>query len=107
MTRAVSAPSSLVWPTLRQLLLRYVRLQLSHRTFRKHPWRHFVLDPAYVSLVHRHVDRIGAALIHPNVVEEDRDAVRSGRQLKIMNAPGSLARDAVDDDGRRAEIEKK
>src|SRR5258707_15772965 len=106
MTRAVSAPSSLVWPTLRQLLLRYVRLQLSHRTFRKHPWRHFVLDPAYVSLVHRHVDRIGAALIHPNVME-DRDAVRSRRQLKIMNAPRSLASNAVDHDGGRAEIEKK
>ena len=46
-------------------------------------------------------------MVHPDVVEEDYDVVHSRRQLKIVNAPRSLARDAVDDDGRRAEIEKK
>src|SRR5438094_905100 len=39
---------------LSHLLLRHVRLQLSHRTLRKHPRRHLVFDPAHVSLVHRY-----------------------------------------------------
>src|SRR5450631_3347307 len=41
-----------------RLLLRHVRLQLSHGTLRKHPRRHLVFDPAHVSLVHHHVDRV-------------------------------------------------
>src|SRR5260370_19504454 len=39
-----------------RLLLRYVWRQFSQRTLREHPWRHLILDPAHVSLVHCHVD---------------------------------------------------
>jgi len=81
--------------------------QFSDRTLREHEYTHLVFDAMDAVGLDYHVNSIGPAGVHEQVPEKDPDVVHTRRQLKGMSTPRSLARDAVNDDGRSTEIKKK
>src|SRR6266446_1223013 len=85
-------------------LARCVRGKLSDRSWRKNPWRHLELDSADAPAFDIHADRIRAALVHKKIGEEDCHRVHSRLRGKVIDTPGSLGGDAVDDDRGRAKV---
>src|SRR5438105_12364952 len=87
-------------------LARRVRGKLPDRTFRENPRWHLELDSADPSAFDIHIDRIRAALVHKEVTEKDCHRVHSRLRGKVMDSPGSLGRDAVDNYCGRAKVQQ-
>ena len=87
-------------------LARCVGGKLSDRAWRKNPWRHLELDSADAPAFDIHADRIRAALVHKEIAEEDCHRVHSGLRGKVMDTPGSLGSNAVDNYRGRAKVQQ-
>ena len=85
-------------------LARRIRGKLPDRTWRENPRRHLELDSADAPAFDIHIDRICAALVHKEIAEEDCHRVPSRLRGKVMDTPGSLSGDAVDNYRGRGKV---
>ena len=87
-------------------LLKTKRRQFSDCPGREHPRRHFIHDAMHAVRLDYDVNRGIAARFHQQIAKVDPHVMQAVCGRKIMRSPRPLCRLAVDNDCRRAEIEK-